>query len=61
MSQPLRVTTTEGGGYISRLGRAGLLCLVSQLARQTLEKKASNLPSVTGAKKTAILGEVYWA
>ncbi|WP_244897001.1 anhydro-N-acetylmuramic acid kinase [Candidatus Coxiella mudrowiae] len=31
------------------------------LARQTLEKKASNLPSVTGSKKTAILGEVYWA
>ncbi|MBZ9583946.1 anhydro-N-acetylmuramic acid kinase, partial [Klebsiella quasivariicola] len=30
------------------------------LAKQTLEKKPGNLPSVTGAKKSAILGAIYW-
>jgi anhydro-N-acetylmuramic acid kinase len=31
------------------------------LARQTLHRHPGNLPSVTGAKCTAILGGVYWA
>jgi len=29
------------------------------LAKQTLEKKPGNIPSVTGAKKAVILGAVY--
>ena len=31
------------------------------LAKQTIEHKTSNLPSVTGAKKEVILGGIYWA
>jgi len=31
------------------------------LAKQTLEKKTGNLPSVTGAKKAVILGGIYYA
>lgn len=32
----------------------------SWLAKQTMEKLAGNLPSVTGANKEVILGGVYW-
>lgn len=31
------------------------------LAKQTLENKTGNMPSVTGAKKTALLGGIYFA
>ena len=31
------------------------------LAKQTIEHKAGNLPSVTGALKKVILGGIYWA
>lgn len=31
------------------------------LAKQTLNRKTGNIPSVTGASKAAILGGIYWA
>lgn len=35
-------------------------CCFAWLAKQTLERKTSNLPSVTGAYKSVILGGVYF-
>ncbi|WP_156498759.1 anhydro-N-acetylmuramic acid kinase, partial [Oleiphilus sp. HI0079] len=31
------------------------------LARETLERRPGNLPSVTGAKKAKILGAIHYA
>lgn len=36
-------------------------CAFAWFAKQTLERKPSNLPSVTGAEKTAVLGGVYYS
>ncbi len=36
-------------------------CAFAWFAKQTLERKPSNLPSVTGAAKTAVLGGVYYS
>ncbi|PNT89269.1 anhydro-N-acetylmuramic acid kinase [Coxiella burnetii] len=57
LCKPLRVTTTEEIGIHPDWLEA--VCF-AWLAKQTLEKKPGNLPSVTGAKKSAILGAIYW-
>jgi anhydro-N-acetylmuramic acid kinase len=36
-------------------------CAFAWLADQTLSKKTGNLPEVTGAKRSTILGGIYWS
>lgn len=54
--QPLRITTTEEIGIHPDWIEA--VCF-AWLAKQTVEGKPGNLPSVTGAKKPAVLGAIY--
>ncbi len=53
---PFRVTTTEEVGVHPDWVEA--VCF-AWLAKQTLENKPGNLPSVTGAKKASVLGAIY--
>lgn len=52
------VKTTESLGVPPKLVEP---LLFAWLAKQTLEKKAGNIPSVTGAKEATVLGGIYLA
>lgn len=53
-----RVETTEALGLSPDWVEA---CAFAWLAQQTMQKQPGNLPSVTGAEKSAILGGIYWS
>lgn len=55
---PIRMTTTEEAGIHPDWVEAACF---AWLAKQTIEKKPGNLPSVTGASRTATLGAIYAA
>jgi anhydro-N-acetylmuramic acid kinase len=55
---PCRVGSTEEAGLDPDFVEATAF---AWLAKQTIEHKPGNLPSVTGASKTVILGGVYYA
>ena len=57
LCHPLRVTTTAEMGIAPKWIEA---MMFAWLAKQTLEKKPGNLPSVTGASQKAILGAVVY-